>query len=189
MKNIIALCGKSGSGKNTVLEAALENNENLHKIINYSTRPPRENEVNGVDYHFISINEFTDMVLTDELVEFSEFNGWFYGTGSNSLKEDKINIGVFSLSAIENLQWDKSIRVFAIMLDAPANVRLIRQLEREKDPNIDEIFRRYKSDEMDFCDLAFHYNYFENSTPEDFTLILTAINNIVNTLMVKTNES
>ena len=86
--SVIAIIGKSGSGKDTLLNKFFENFSRknvLHKIISYTTRPPRENEVDGKDYFFVSKEEFAEKVLDFEMLEAAEFRDWHYGTGLKSL--------------------------------------------------------------------------------------------------------
>ena len=134
-----------------------------NRIIGYTTRPPREGEVNGVDYNFITQNEFITLIQSDKMVEYAQFNGWFYGTCIAHLQPEQINIGIFSPAAIRSLikREDIDLKVFYIFAD-PA-VRLIRQLSREKNPNINEILRRYKTDLADFQHLEFDYTMINNS--------------------------
>lgn len=148
---ILAICGKSGTGKDTLLKRLLQSApEALHEIVSYTTRPPREGEVDGKNYHFVSIEEFTKMLLDGSFLEAAEFNDWHYGTSLESLDPDKINIGVFNPDGIEALHNDPRVEVRVIYLSVPDKERLIRQLSREKAPDIEEILRRYRTDKQDF---------------------------------------
>lgn len=70
---ILVLSGLSGAGKDTVIEA-MKNDPNFtfSFIVTMNTREPRENEVNGVDYHFVSREKFESMIANDELVEYAK---------------------------------------------------------------------------------------------------------------------
>jgi guanylate kinase len=58
---IIAICGKSAVGKDTMLQGMLEaKGDNVHEVISHTTRPPREGEVDGKHYHFISRTDFAN---------------------------------------------------------------------------------------------------------------------------------
>lgn len=146
---IVALFGEAGSGKDSCLkEISIGQGDKVHRIISYTTRPPRLNEQDGYDYYFITENEF---VQHDFIVK-SEFNGWFYGVDKKELKEDRTNIGVFDLTELYQILDNKDFYVIPIWVWAPPKIRLLRQLTREFNPNCDEIIRRYQADEIDFQD-------------------------------------
>lgn len=148
---IIALCGKAGSGKDTLMQKTLESYpDKFNEIISCTTRPSRENEINGKNYHFLSVQEFTKRLLNGDLIEATEFNNWHYGTLLSSLSKDKINIGVFNLDSIICLQDNSNIDLTTIYITCSDKTRLIRQLAREQNPDVAEIIRRYNSDEKDF---------------------------------------
>lgn len=167
MYKIIALIGKAGSGKDTMMRKVLEKNPNLHEIVSCTTRPRREGEVEGVNYFYLTPEQFGDKVLHDEMLEAACFNDWFYGTSYESLRSDVTNIGVFNPAGIDSLLGRRDVEVHVFYVIASPKDRLLRQLNREKDPNVDEIIRRYKADEIDFADLDFEYNVLYNEIYED----------------------
>ena len=175
MYKIIALIGKAGSGKDTMMHKVLERNPNLHEIVSCTTRPRREGEVEGVNYFYLTPEQFGDKVLHDEMLEATCFNDWFYGTSYESLRSDVVNIGVFNPAGIESLLGRPDVEVHVFYIIASAKDRLLRQLNREKDPNVDEIIRRYKTDEQDFADLDFEYNVLYNEIYEDLNAGVEAI--------------
>lgn len=175
MYKIIALIGKAGSGKDTMMHRVLERNPNLHEIVSCTTRPRREGEVEGVNYFYLTPEQFGDKVLHDEMLEATCFNDWFYGTSYESLRSDVVNIGVFNPTGIESLLGRRDVEVHVFYVTAPAKTRLLRQLNREKDPDVDEIIRRYKTDEADFSDLDFPYTILENEIYEDLNAGVEAI--------------
>lgn len=151
MYNIIALAGKAGSGKDTILkEVIAAAPDRFHEIISCTTRPPREGEVDGKNYHFLSIEEFYNKVAANEMLEFTEFNDWFYGTPISSLVEDKMNIGVFNPAGLRALAASPQVSLSIVYIEANDKIRLLRQLNREENPNVKEIIRRYSTDEKDF---------------------------------------
>ncbi len=77
---LIVLSGPSGTGKGTICKELLAQNSNLHYSISATTRPARPGEVNGVNYWFIAPDEFRTMVEQDELLEWAEVYGNYYGT-------------------------------------------------------------------------------------------------------------
>ena len=169
---IIALMGKAGSGKDTVLRKLMKlYPDKLHEIVSCTTRPPREGEKNGINYYFLSVDEFTKKILNGEMLEATMFNDWHYGTMKQALDSEKWNIGVFNPDGIRCLQEDPEIELVTYWICASNKTRLIRQLEREADPDIHEIIRRFKTDEEDFSpwqieDIEIR-RAFVNETPEN----------------------
>ena len=159
MKNILILCGKAASGKDTlkryIVEALELSGIEFNNVVNTTTRPPREGEVDGVNNHFCSAEEMTKKILNDEMAEAVLFNDWVYGTENKALSEDKLNVGIFNLEGIEALRQNPNHNIFAVYLDVEDSVRLIRYLNRENmtKEKINEMFRRYKADEIDFADV------------------------------------
>lgn len=175
MYKIIALMGKAGSGKDTMLHQLVEANPDFHEIISCTTRPQREGEVHGVNYFYLTPEQFGDKILHNEMLEATCFNDWFYGTSYESLRSDIINVGVFSPTGIESLLAHKDVEVEVFYIEASAKTRLIRQLNRENNPNVDEIIRRYKADEEDFFELNFSYKIIPNEYHEDLQMGMNTI--------------
>lgn len=172
---IIALIGQSGAGKDRMLKELLKSKRNYHEIISCTSRPPREGEVDGINYHFLSNDEFTKQLLEDAFMEATVFNNWVYGTRYQDLDEEKINIGVFSPDGIYTLLEHKNINLKIYYITASDKERLMRQLKREQNPNIEEIIRRYRADKVDFLDLDFDYVELTNETPQEFFVAVDRI--------------
>ena len=151
MYKIVAIAGKAGSGKDTLLQAIMKQNQGqLHEIISCTTRPPREGEQDGVNYHFITSEQFEEQLLEGEMIEATVFRGWCYGTSINHLDENKINVGVFNPSGIDILLDIPVVKLFIVYVTADDKIRVMRQLLREEHPDVAEIVRRYSTDEEDF---------------------------------------
>ena len=159
---VLALFGKSGAGKDTI-QKWLTTNYNMNGIISCTTRPPRDYERDGIHYHFLSNEEFAQKVLNTSMLEATVFNDWCYGTPIESLKEDKINVGVFNIQGIECLLQDNRLDILPIFIDCSDKTRLLRNIKREKVPNCLEICRRFITDEKDFSDINFDYITFDNN--------------------------
>ena len=151
MYKIVAIAGKAGSGKDTLLQAIMKQNQGqLHEIISCTTRPPREGEQDGVNYHFITSEQFEEQLLEGEMIEATVFRGWCYGTSINHLDENKINVGVFNPSGIDILLDIPVVKLFIVYVTTDDKIRIMRQLLREEHPDVAEIIRRYSTDEEDF---------------------------------------
>jgi guanylate kinase len=83
---ILVITGPSGVGKGTLIKGLLQNVPGLELAVSATTRRPREGEVNGVDYHFLSQEDFDRRVAAGEFVEHAEYAGSRYGTLKSELK-------------------------------------------------------------------------------------------------------
>lgn len=160
---VVALIGKAGAGKDSIQTDTCNTHPELfHKIVSCTTRPSRDNEKDGEDYHFLSVPDFTRKVLNGEMLEATEFREWFYGTSIDSLVEDKINIGVFNPAGVEALLQARNIDVTVIWVDTSNKTRLLRYLNRSQNPDCAEMCRRFFADEEDFSDIDFDYYWLIN---------------------------
>ena len=171
MKRLFMICGEAGTGKDTILRKVVSSAPaHFNEIVSYTTRPPREGEIDGINYHFVTGDKFAEMVVNGEMIEASVFNDWCYGTAKSTMVDDKINIGVFNPEGIYSIlessfSEDSEITPFRVV--ASDKQRLIRQLNREQYPDINEIIRRYSTDNNDFLDLDFYYIPLVNETEKD----------------------
>ncbi|MBQ5832280.1 MAG: guanylate kinase [Selenomonadales bacterium] len=84
---LIVVSGPSGAGKGTICKRLLEKNPNLGYSISATTRAPRTGEVNGVNYWFLSKEEFHKMIAEDGLLEWAEVYGNYYGTPAQKVRD------------------------------------------------------------------------------------------------------
>lgn len=174
---VIALIGEAGAGKDTIQQATCQLHPLLfHSIVSCTTRPKRGNEKDGVDYHFITLEDFTRKVLNGDMMEATEFNNWFYGTPINSLVKDKINIGVFNPAGVEALLEDSRLNVTVVRVNCSEKTRLMRCLSREENPNCEEICRRYFADKKDFSTMDIDEYYVIESFDGSSTDLLDEFN-------------
>ena len=89
--NLIVLSGPSGSGKDTVLAQLLKKDKDITLSISSITRPMRVGEVEGEKYHFISREEFEELIKNDSLLEYNIFVGNYYGTPKKAVEESLLN--------------------------------------------------------------------------------------------------
>ena len=92
MKHLIAISAPSGSGKTTLCKALQEVMPEIEWSVSYTTRERRSIETNGVDYNFISSDEFEELILEEHLAEWENVHGFYYGT-SKSILENAISNG------------------------------------------------------------------------------------------------
>ena len=179
---LIAIFGEAGSGKDFVVKELLQlpfGKEYLHKVVGYTTRPMREGEEEGVQYHFLSSPQ--DLFKKD-LIEHSEFRHWFYGSDISCLDPNKINIGIYDLKRIQDILKRDDIECYPIYIKASDKTRLIRQLEREENPDCNEIIRRFMADRADYINIkypSFKFKFFTIENDDNrFSLLNTIIDYI-----------
>ena len=149
---IIVLVGKTASGKTTVANELCKHH-GYKGIITYTTRPMRENEVQDVDYHFISDEQFNKMVENNEFTEYKRYNTahgvWSYGSIITLEQEysDDCYVIILTPQGLKDLS-KKISRYIAFYL----NVDFKTQLERLKKRGDEEqqIIKRLKNDAKDF---------------------------------------
>lgn len=144
---IVAFVGKSGAGKDYCMKQVAKDNS-WHIIVSSTTRPKRDYETEGVDYHFLTEKEFA----AARFLETASFNGWHYGTRYEDLDPTRTNVGVFNPTGLKSLATHNDIDLNIIYVKASDKTRLLRQLNREENPNVYEIVRRFYTDETDFQD-------------------------------------
>ncbi|MBR5115221.1 MAG: guanylate kinase [Oscillospiraceae bacterium] len=97
---LFVISGPSGAGKSTVIARLLKRLDNTYFSISATTREPRRGERNDIDYHFVSREKFESMIANDELLEWAEYVGNYYGTPAAPVDE-KLNAGYDVILDIE----------------------------------------------------------------------------------------
>ena len=175
MYKMIVFMGKAGAGKDSLMQQVLkllaEKNiiSEVHEIVSCTSRPIRENEAHGVNYYYYHPDDFALKIINDEMLEFTNFNNWWYGTSYDSVRSDGIvNIGVFNPAGVRQLLDRPDCDVTVYWVTTSDKQRLCRQLSREENPDVKEIIRRFNADEEDFADIDFDYTEVVNETFSDF---------------------
>lgn len=151
---MILLVGQSASGK-TEIAKYLSSNYGIKKAITNTTRPIRNGERNGVDYYFLSKEEFLKLKEENSLVESTIYNGNYYGCTKKELGKDKCIVlepeGIASFLKFS----DGSMVVF--LLKASKETRESRMLSRGDKK--EDIRKRLESDESRFDESKIKYDY------------------------------
>ena len=163
---LLALFGESSSGKDSIRNWLIKN-YHINGIISYTTRPKRENEIDGIDYYFVSKDEFMKLYLENKIMSWFTFNDWFYGLGVDSFSKNKLNVGVLNIRQIEGMLESPEIITLPIWIQAHDKTRLLRSINREKDPDYEEICRRFLADKKDFKDINFYHEIYLNDNDDN----------------------
>ena len=158
---LIVLSGPSGVGKSTVIKNLLSNHPDIHFSVSYTTRTPREGEVDGVNYNFVPRKEFERMIADSELLEFAEYVGNYYGT-SLKVIQDKLEQGTDVLLDIE-VQGAAKVRqkcpeAVLIFILPPSLEELSRRLHGRNTDSSDVIAHRLEKAKEE-CRESANYDY------------------------------
>lgn len=163
MGRIFYIMGKSATGKDTVYKEILKRRPDLKTIVMYTTRPIREGETDGVEYHFRTIPQFEEINESGKVIEFrvyqTVFGPWYYFTmddGQFDLAGEENYLMIGTLESYEMMmQYFGKEALVPIYIEVPDGIRLQRAVDREsaqKNPNYKETCRRYLADEDDFTE-------------------------------------
>lgn len=144
----LAIVGKSCSGKSTIAKKLSDHG--LKVAITYTTRPKRDYEVDGVDYHFVTENQFIDMDDRGHIIESKRFNTWWYGMGLGEFNTS--DVFIITPSAVEEYRdicKSRNEKILVLYIDADAKLRIGRNKGRN---DTDDTNRRFVADELDFND-------------------------------------
>jgi guanylate kinase len=143
-KEKIIVIGKGTSGKD-YLTRYLES-KGLKRCVTSTTRPKRTTETVGVDYNYLTNDEFTSMINEGKFQEWASFNDWHYGTTKDDFETNQVFIK--TPSGINQMTKEDRERSFIVYIDISEEVRRER-LSKRNDSN-DSIERRLEADERDF---------------------------------------
>lgn len=129
----IVICGPSGSGKSTLLKRLLvENEDKLAFTISHTTRPPRQGETNGKEYHFVSRSTMERMIENNEFIESTEFSGNLYGTSKravhDALKTGKLLVLEVDIDGVKSINNNSDLEPIFIFIKPPSKKLLIQRL-------------------------------------------------------------
>ena len=127
----------------------------MKSIVSYTTRPPREHETEGVEYHFISKEEFLQKEEQGFFAETASYNvasgeTWYYGSAVEDLSDDKVII--VNPHSLEQLRKIKSLNPIAFYITVGEET--IWNRLRERGDNAAEARRRLNEDDIDFADIS-----------------------------------
>jgi len=123
---IIIFSGPSGVGKSTIINELIKH-KNLYFSISHTTREKRHNEIDGVDYFFVTNNEFNNLINSKYFIEYEKYGTDFYGTGKDQLiNNDLITVLDVEVNGATKLLEDNSDFV-GIFIDIE-NSELIKRL-------------------------------------------------------------
>jgi len=175
MANLFIIAAPSGCGKTSLVEALIKKTKNICVSVSHTTRSPRADEVNGINYHFISIEEFKEMINNNAFVEHAIVFDNHYGS-STKLITEKLDEGI---DVILEIDWQGARQVkenmpnaISIFILPPSKKALLARLQKRAQDNEATIKKRMS----DAQNQMKHFNEF------DYLVINDDFNNALNDL-------
>ncbi|TDJ87747.1 guanylate kinase [Campylobacter volucris] len=153
---ILIISGPSGAGKSTLLQRLFKEKENIYFSISSTTRAPRENEKNGVDYHFISEAEFKQGIENGEFLEWALVHKNYYGTSlipvKKALEDGKSVIFDIDVQGFCIAKEKMSNFITSVFVTTKNKKELEKRLLKRNADKIEDIGKRLEnaSEEMKF---------------------------------------
>ena len=145
---MIILSSPSGVGKTTLTKKIQQKYQSFKISVSHTTRSPRSNEIDGVDYHFVSTAEFKDLVKKDKFYEYAKIFENYYGTLKNNVDEIiKKNDIIFDIDwqGTKQLSKFKNLKLVKIYLITDNKKELKKRLIKRNQNTSEEIKKRFKS--------------------------------------------
>lgn len=138
MKNVTILCGASSVGKDYILKN-LTSNYNFQPLVSHTTRPVRPNEINNIDYTFISENDFLKMIKDNQFIEYRTYNTlvnnipatWHYGLAKQELDQSKQYVVILDMQGTRDfIKWYGVDNCNVVMITCDEDIRRDRAIAR-----------------------------------------------------------
>ncbi len=162
MGKIFYLMGKSAAGKDTLYKILRGDIPELKTVTMYTTRPRRENEVDGEEYHFVSESCWDEMRKSGRVIEYrvyqTEMGPWYYFTMDDGETDPDryFYLMVGTLVSYEKIrEYFGESAVYPLYIELEDSLRLERAVSREREqshPDYRELCRRFLADDVDFSD-------------------------------------
>lgn len=158
---VIVISAPSGSGKGSVISGLLEKDKNLWLSVSTTSRKPRENDIPGVTYNFVTKEEFEKLIQEGYFLEYTNYVGNYYGTPKNKILE-KINEGIDVILEIE-IEGATNIKklipeAIFIFIMPPSLKTLVKRLKKRGTDSNDKIIERFHTAYKEINEVT-KYNY------------------------------
>ena len=185
---LTVISGPAGSGKGTVISTLMEKNPKFRYSVSATSREPRPGEINGVNYTFVTKEEFSEMITEGKFLEHAEYVGDYYGTPVDYIKEN-VDQGYNIILEIDlqgALQIKSKFReAVLIMLIPPSFKALEERLRGRGTESEDKILQRLAraKEEVGFFD---SYDYVVINEDGKYEQAAEEINNIISSEKYRT---
>lgn len=178
MGRLFILSAPSGAGKTTLCRALMKHFKDMLYSVSFTTRDPRKDEISGIDYHFVSKEDFAEKIKEGKWAEWAEVHGNFYGTSAEFLDEALssgrdvlLDIDVEGTRQILN-RYPDSITIFI----TPPDLGILRKrIESRGSDSRVVIERRLKTAEMEMAQKGLYKHVILNDSLDEAVADIVSI--------------
>ena len=178
---MVILSSPSGVGKTTLTKKIQQKYQNFKISVSHTTRAPRSNEVDGVDYHFVTKEKFKDLINDNKFYEYAKIFENYYGTCKRSVDNDIVkNDIIFDIDwqGTKQLSKFKNLKLIKIFLITSNKEELKKRLIKRDQNTNEEVEKRFKSFDSDIK----HWNDYDFIIiNENLDICFRQIEHIINT--------
>ena len=149
---MVILSSPSGVGKTTLTKKIQQKYPSFKISVSHTTRPPRSNEVNGVDYHFVSMEKFKELIEQNKFYEYAEIFENYYGTLKENVDQTIINNDIIfdiDWQGTKQLSKFKNLKLVKIYLITDSKKELKNRLIKRDQNSEEEIKKRFSAFDQD----------------------------------------
>lgn len=157
---LIVLSGPSGVGKDTVAKHYIEN-KNAMISISATTRQKRANEVDGVNYYFLTKEQFEEKIKEDDFLEYAIYNDCYYGTPKSKIQEN-LDKGIDVILVIEvqgGLQIKEKVKDSLLIFLLPPNLEILEERLRGRMSDSEEMIQNRMKIALTEIEVSKQYDY------------------------------
>jgi guanylate kinase len=182
-KNLFVLIGRSCVGKTTTMLKTISLLKDLHECISFTTRPKRENEIDGVHYYFINDEEFNELIDSRIMIESIEYNGYKYGLSYKSFSDEMDNIAIVEPNGLDILLDKLKDRYNIVSIKIEEPIDIIRKRFSDRGGSKEENEKRIETDNELFKDIEYDYLINSDENKLKNVILETRLDNVINHLM------
>ena len=149
---MVILSSPSGAGKTTITKKIQQKYQSFKISVSHTTRKPRPNEIDGVDYYFVSEDKFKNLISNKKFYEYAKIFDNYYGTLKETVDQSiKKNDIIFDIDwqGTQQLSKFKNLKLIKIYLIPPSKEELKKRLIKRNQDSAQEVERRYKAYDKD----------------------------------------
>jgi len=176
---LFVISAPSGAGKTTLLRGVMSSIEKVTFSVSHTTRSPREGEVDGREYHFVSLETFTQMIADDKFIEHADVHGNLYGTSYASIRQQQREgydvILDIDVQGAAILRKSEEVDAALVFIAPPSLVELERRLRGRGTESEETVTVRLKNAKTELGAMSEYDYVIVNAEIQESTTLLQSI--------------